>query len=411
MFPLMTLAAGLRVPAGGATASECYPGVRTSPPNLTAMMKVLCLNGPNLDRLGRRQPEVYGTATLRDLEEMVGGWAAALGLEVETRQSNSEGELVAAIHGCNADGIVLNPGALTHSSPALADAIAAVDIPVVEVHISNVRSRARWRHRSYIEPVAVATIFGRGFEGYRAALRHLLNRASVPFETVRYGPHPDQVMDVRSVPEATSGVVLIHGGFWLDAWGRDTVESWAVDLHRRQVPSASLEFRRLGSGGGVAATSRDVSDAVRLALERSGWERTAVLGHSSGGHLAGWAGATLGSQLDLVVAVAGIFDLERAVAAGVGGGAVERFDPLASASLVRLGAPPVPVSLVHGHRDDVVPVDQSHDYLQFLKRAGAVASLDVVDEAHFSVLSPGSEGWARACARLAEHGFGAEPTR
>ena len=112
-----------------------------------------------------------------------------------------------------------------------------------------------------LSDVAVHTIFGRGPDGYRAALRHLVNRASCPVETRRYGPHPDQVFDLRP-GSGRRGAALVHGGFWLDTWGRDTTESWAVDLHRRGVATANLEYRRLGSGGGVVPTLADVAEAL-----------------------------------------------------------------------------------------------------------------------------------------------------
>ena len=111
------------------------------------MRRVLCLNGPNLDLLGRREPGVYGSLSLAELEERVRGWGGDLGLEVDCFQTNGERELIEAVHGsASHDGIIVNPGALTHTSFALRDAVAAVDIPVVEVHLSNVLRREPFRH-------------------------------------------------------------------------------------------------------------------------------------------------------------------------------------------------------------------------------------------------------------------------
>jgi 3-dehydroquinate dehydratase-2 len=161
------------------------------------MMRVLILNGPNLNLLGTREPEVYGTETLADLEQAAIGWGEELGFEVETLQSNHEGVLIDAIQRPDIDGVVLNPAAYTHTSRAIADAIGAVSTPVVEVHISNIKEREAWRAESFISGVCSATIFGRGISGYRDALRHLVNRAAIPFETVRYGPDSDHLGDLR----------------------------------------------------------------------------------------------------------------------------------------------------------------------------------------------------------------------
>ncbi len=138
-------------------------------------MLVLVLNGPNLNLLGTRRPEVYGETTLRDLEDRCRRWGRELGLTVESFQSNHEGELIDRIHEAlgRFDGIVFNPGALTHYSYALHDAIEAVEIPTIEVHISDISSREEWRAHSVISPVATRTISGEGLDGYRMALEAL----------------------------------------------------------------------------------------------------------------------------------------------------------------------------------------------------------------------------------------------
>lgn len=135
-------------------------------------MNVLVIHGPNLNLLGRREPEVYGTTTLEDIDAMLKDEAAKLGIAVRTVQSNSEGELVSAIQdGVGwANAIVINPAAYTHTSVAIRDAIAAVGIPAIEVHLSNVYKREPFRHHSYIAPVAVGQISGFGADGYRLAL-------------------------------------------------------------------------------------------------------------------------------------------------------------------------------------------------------------------------------------------------
>ena len=144
------------------------------------MPSVLVLNGPNLDLLGTRRPEVYGTATLADVERLCRERAAELGLEVTCRQSNSEGQLIdwlhaegAAVREGRSIGAVYNPGAHAHTSIALRDAIEGVDLPVVEVHISNVHAREEFRHHSFISPVARGVVVGLGVQGYALALTGL----------------------------------------------------------------------------------------------------------------------------------------------------------------------------------------------------------------------------------------------
>ncbi|MEJ2288017.1 MAG: type II 3-dehydroquinate dehydratase [Deinococcales bacterium] len=143
---------------------------------------ILVLNGPNLNLLGRREPEIYGTATLADLESACTETGRELGLDVVCRQSNHEGELIDWLHGAvdeGATGIVLNPGGLAHTSVALRDAIAGIDVPVIEVHLSNVHARERFRHRSLTAGACVGVIAGLGQHGYTLAVSHLAShRAS-----------------------------------------------------------------------------------------------------------------------------------------------------------------------------------------------------------------------------------------
>ena len=136
-------------------------------------MKILVLNGPNLGTLGRREPEVYGTRTLADLEATVTKRAGELGLEVACRQSNHEGQLIDWIETESSDAIIINPGALSHYSLALADALRSTGKPVVEVHISNVFAREPERHRMVTATAAKGVISGLGFDGYLAALDYL----------------------------------------------------------------------------------------------------------------------------------------------------------------------------------------------------------------------------------------------
>ena len=139
---------------------------------------ILILNGPNLNRLGTREPGVYGNETLQDLERNAQAWALGFGLQAECRQSNFEGQLLEWVQTANEDGfrgIIINPGALTHYSYALRDAIAGQALPVLEVHISNVHAREEFRHKSVIAPVCVGAIIGLGTQGYRLALGYFAN--------------------------------------------------------------------------------------------------------------------------------------------------------------------------------------------------------------------------------------------
>lgn len=140
-------------------------------------MRVLVINGPNLNLLGTRRPDVYGHTTLGELEELCRRWGAELDCTVMVFQSNHEGAIIDRLHEAigRYDGIVINPGALTHYSYAIHDAIEAVAIPTVEVHISDVSARETWRANSVLTPVCRATISGEGVAGYRRAIEMLVS--------------------------------------------------------------------------------------------------------------------------------------------------------------------------------------------------------------------------------------------
>lgn len=148
---------------------------------MAATPNILVLNGPNLNMLGTREPEIYGSESLSDLERQCVSWGNALGLGVDCRQSNHEGELVGWIQEAkdSAAGIVLNAGALTHTSVALLDALLSVDLPVVEVHLSNIYRREPFRHHSYVSRAALGVICGLGSAGYRFALEALASHLGV----------------------------------------------------------------------------------------------------------------------------------------------------------------------------------------------------------------------------------------
>ena len=137
-------------------------------------MKILVINGPNLNMLGVREPEIYGKETYETLCESINDYADKKGIEVKIFQSNHEGEIVDIIQSAYGlyDGIVINPAAYTHTSVAILDALKAVGIPTVEVHLSDINSREEFRKHSFVSMIAVKTICGLGFEGYRKALEY-----------------------------------------------------------------------------------------------------------------------------------------------------------------------------------------------------------------------------------------------
>jgi 3-dehydroquinate dehydratase II len=135
-------------------------------------MRIAVLNGVNLDTLGRRDPAIYGTLSLSELETRIYSWGSELDMQVTCRQTNSEGEYIDWIHDAYgwADGVVVNPAAWTHYSWAIHDALEPLQVPIVEVHLSNVEEREEWRRFSVVEPLAAKRVIGKGPDGYREAL-------------------------------------------------------------------------------------------------------------------------------------------------------------------------------------------------------------------------------------------------
>ena len=136
-------------------------------------MRILLLNGPHLGRLGKRQPEIYGTTTLAEVEEACATHADSLGHSVATFQSNHEGALIDRIEERDYDAIVINPGALTHYGYSIHDALVGAECPVVEIHISDIMAREEWRRASVIEPIVSHRIMGHGWRGYLEAIDYL----------------------------------------------------------------------------------------------------------------------------------------------------------------------------------------------------------------------------------------------
>ncbi len=140
-------------------------------------MKILVINGVNMNMLGLREPEKYGTMTLKDLEKELYAFSFELGIDIETFQSNFEGEIVEKIHSAkdNFDGIIINAGAYTHTSVAIRDAIASINIPAAEIHMTNIYKREEFRHYSYIAPVCIGQISGFGVNSYKLGLKAIVD--------------------------------------------------------------------------------------------------------------------------------------------------------------------------------------------------------------------------------------------
>ncbi len=378
------------------------------------MRSALVLHGPNLNLLGTRRPEVYGATTLADLEDRCREWGAAAGFAVECHQSNHEGDLVDRLHAAGTDAVLLNAGALTHYSYALHDAVEAIAAPVVEVHISNVRAREAWRRTSVVAPACVATIYGRGIQGYRWAFEHLAARLAWEPEVVGYGPGADHVGDLRvpAGPGPHPVAVLVHGGFWRDPWQRDLMDGLAADLPTHGLATWNVEYRRAGTGGGWPETAVDVGAAVdhvaALAADRAlDPARVVLVGHSAGGHLALWAaaraellpgapGAAPAVQPIGVVALAPVADLAAAFHAGLGEGAVAEFlagHPDRESARYHQATPVlgiVPTVVVHGDRDDRVPIGHSRGL------GDRVALIEAAGADHFDLIDPRSKAWEGA---------------
>jgi acetyl esterase/lipase len=260
----------------------------------------------------------------------------------------------------------------------------------------------------------VRPLQGRGRrEGYRWALHHHAWEAVWPPEVVPYGPSPDHVGDLRlpGGPGPHPLAVLLHGGFWLDAWRRDTLDGLAVDLARHGLATWNVEYRRTS----WPAPSEDVAAALRHVSTLAGSRpvepgRVTLLGHSAGAQLALCAAASAPTAVALVVGLAPVTDLEAAAAAGLGGGAAERFLPRgpARAAAIAEASPMqrVPIGvrtvLAHARDDDIVPAEQSRAYAEAARRAGDdVELLDPGEGGHFALIDPATDAWAAVAARLA----------
>lgn len=247
---------------------------------------------------------------------------------------------------------------------------------------------------------------GQGIDGFRWALRSVAFRAQWPFTTDSYGRQPDHLVDVRR-PERDDplGVaLLLHGGFWMNAWRRGPMDGVAVDLVRRGWLTVNAEYRRVGGGGGWPATGNDVLAAVDYAERLAGARSPLLLvGHSAGGQLALWAAGERQDRITQVISLAGLCDLDHAKRHAVGNGAVEALldaEPTSTASPIERLPLGVPIILGHATGDTVVPVDQSRRLAEAARAAGDDVTLVELDsDDHMTLIEPDA-GWSVLAARL-----------
>lgn len=247
-----------------------------------------------------------------------------------------------------------------------------------------------------VEPV-VHVERAQGVDGFRWGIRHFGYSQRWPYETVPYGLIDDQLMDVRRARRDPRGVaVLLHGGFWMEAWRRDLMDGIAVDLAERGWETWNVEYGRVGGTGGWPQSVEDVLSAIDTVCKESATDVVTLIGHSAGAQLALAAAARNPERIERVVSLAGLCDLDTARDERLGGGAVDRLldgAPIASASPLHLLPLGVPVLLAHCADDSVVPIEQSRRYAEAAADAGDDVELLELDEGdHMSLIEPES-GW------------------
>lgn len=366
-------------------------------------MRILIINGPNLNLLGTREPETYGSVTLRALENEWLQHASRVRVGIATFQSNHEGGIIDAIQAATGrfDGIILNAGALTHYSYAIYDALVAVGIPTVEVHISNIYDREEWRRHSVIAEAAIATIYGRGTVGYVNAIDLLTAHITVPHEVHSYGEAPGNLLDVRrpDIEGKTPVAVIAHGGFWRDVWKRDTMAPLCAAIAQLGWSTVNVEYTR-GPGSFPRAVD-DIALALSWVRDNAGaydfdTSRIVVIGHSAGGYLALKA-AHADPALAGVIGLAPVTDLTALSQARPDDDPAKAFlgcAPEADPSLWEQAAldeaPTVPVHLIHGTEDDVVAPSHTIGYVREHPETATQIMIEGVD--HMGIVDPLCDG-------------------
>ena len=264
-----------------------------------------------------------------------------------------------AVDGDEADGVVVGP-----------------DVEVPETYAEVVRTEK-----------------AQGVDGFRWAIRHLAFSRQWPFETIMYGLLADHEIDVRRPRRSRRGVaILLHGGFWMEAWRRDLMEGIAVDLAQQGWETYNAEYGRVGGTGGWPQTGEDVLAALDHVVEVSEADAVTLIGHSAGGQLALWAAAQRPDVVQCAVSLAGLCDLAEAQRLRLGGGAVERFldgESVQDASPIDHPSSNAAALVVHCVDDTVVPVEQTTRYAEVAAEAGSEVQAIVVPEGdHMALIEP-----------------------
>ena len=345
-------------------------------------------------------------------------WSQALSIEVYVAACGDRDTLAGCVNeaACkDVAGIVLDPGEAFETGDFDAE-VETIEVPIVRVDLREAEHpRPSYAGQSH------GAVRGRGIEGFRWALQHLLQRIAWPYQTIAYGSARDQVGDLRmpgnefrSVPV----IALLHGGFWRERWERDTMEPLAIDLARRGYATWNLEYRRVGPcGGGWPQTCEDVAAGIEFLAEVAreypiDAGRVAVIGHSVGGQLALWVAKQSGTgstsaPVSLSVSLAGIPDLVEAARRGLGdtGNATADFMggrpdeiPSAYAEASPLARLPlgVPQIIVQGRQDNIADlVDLNYSYVRAALSAGDdVTLIDLANADHFDLIDAKSSAWA-----------------
>jgi acetyl esterase/lipase len=344
------------------------------------------------------------------LESWAEAASAGSDLAVTAATAVDEVDLLGRLDGHDpAVGLILS----TELPAALGRAAAMPDVPLIWL---GMRLAVGEPPRVLVD-AGVQIVRGRGLDALPWALKSLLARAALPFTTHSYGPHRDQVADLR-LPSGEGPhpvVVLIHGGAWRANWERDLMDSMAVDLAARGYATWNLDYRRVATGGGWPTTFEDTAAGID-ALADSGapldLERVVLLGHSAGGHLALWAAAQDGARVKsaLVLSLAGVPDLVEGANRGVYERAIEGlmdglpedneadYYAASAAELLPIGTPQL---LVHGLLDLADNVDMNRAYAARAIAAGdQVEMVELADADHFHIIDPGTEAWAEIAALL-----------
>ncbi len=377
-------------------------------------MKLLIINGPNLNLLGTREPHIYGSETLPGLERMWKRRGERVGIEIETFQSNHEGAIIDAIHAGrgSVDGLIINAGAFSHTSYAIHDAIVGTAIPTVEVHISNIHEREKWRHHSVLTAASQHVIVGRGTVGYLNAIDYLRIRLASPAERHRYAEHPDGFFDLR-LPDGDPPhpvVALVHGGFWRSVWSFDIMDQLAAALTERGFATFNLEYRR--GDGSFPAGNQDINAAIDWILAHGtdlglDTDDVTLVGHSAGGYHV-LHGAHQRGDVSGVVALGAVTDL-RAITTSHGdepeGDPATRFigvdqetDPTVWDTASITGVPLVPVHLVHGSEDEDVPVTHARAYVA--SSGGNRSLTELPGVGHMELIDPADDVFASLVAAI-----------